>query len=128
LIRASPDFGLWSLWSLLRGRISPIEALMADRAFYLGRVAPYEARLIEAVSGGLVSADQLATSDRAQDMPGRSSRSLARSSFWWLSQKRRQHFSFFCDVYGPPLFLLVTKNNKEKKKRILKAKRQLAVA
>ncbi|AVK74450.1 hypothetical protein pqer_cds_28 [Pandoravirus quercus] len=55
--RAGPDFGAWSAWSLLRGWIAAVEALLRDKTFYLGRVAPYEARLIEAASNGLVSAD-----------------------------------------------------------------------
>ncbi|ATE82456.1 hypothetical protein pdul_cds_8 [Pandoravirus dulcis] len=55
--RAGPDFGAWGAWSLLRGWITAVEALLRDQTFYLGRVAPYEARLIEAATGGLVSSD-----------------------------------------------------------------------
>lgn len=40
----------------LRGWIGAVEALLRNRAFYLEKVAPYEARLIEAASGGIVSA------------------------------------------------------------------------
>ncbi|BCU03165.1 hypothetical protein [Pandoravirus japonicus] len=53
--RTGPDFGAWGAWSLLRGWIAAVEALLRDQTFYLGRVAPYEARLIEAASRGLVS-------------------------------------------------------------------------
>ncbi|AGO83394.1 hypothetical protein psal_cds_26 [Pandoravirus salinus] len=55
--REQPDFGAWSAWSMLRGWIAAVEALLRDETFYLGRVVPYEARLIEAASNGLVSAD-----------------------------------------------------------------------
>lgn len=55
--REQPDFGVWCAWSLLRGWIAAVEALLRDETFYLGRVAPYEARLIEATSNGLVSAN-----------------------------------------------------------------------
>nr|UMO79215.1 hypothetical protein [Pandoravirus belohorizontensis] len=55
--RDRPDFGAWGAWSLLRGWIAAVEALLRDQTFYLGRVAPYEARLIEAASRGLVSSD-----------------------------------------------------------------------
>ncbi|AGO83081.1 hypothetical protein pdul_cds_863 [Pandoravirus dulcis] len=40
----------------LRGWIGAVEALLRNRAFYLKKVAPYEARLIEAASSGIVSA------------------------------------------------------------------------
>lgn len=40
----------------LRGWINAVESLVRNPAFYLAEVAPYEARLIEAASGGLVSA------------------------------------------------------------------------
>lgn len=41
----------------LRGWIGAVEALLRNRRFYLDQVLPYEARLIEAASRGLVSAD-----------------------------------------------------------------------
>ncbi|AVK75387.1 hypothetical protein pqer_cds_965 [Pandoravirus quercus] len=40
----------------LRGWIGAVEALLRNRTFYLSKVAPYEARLIEAASSGVVSA------------------------------------------------------------------------
>lgn len=55
--REQPDFGVWCAWSLLRGWIVAIEALLRDETFYLRRVAPYEARLVEVASNGLVSAE-----------------------------------------------------------------------
>ncbi|BCU02862.1 hypothetical protein [Pandoravirus japonicus] len=39
----------------LRGWIGAVEALLRNRTFYLEKVAPYEARLVEAASGGIVS-------------------------------------------------------------------------
>nr|UMO79231.1 hypothetical protein [Pandoravirus aubagnensis] len=39
----------------LAGWIAAVESLLRNRAFYLGQVAPYEARLIEAASQGVVS-------------------------------------------------------------------------
>ncbi|AGO85369.1 hypothetical protein psal_cds_1128 [Pandoravirus salinus] len=39
----------------LRGWIGAVEALLRNRAFYLEKVAPYETRLIEAASSGMVS-------------------------------------------------------------------------
>lgn len=40
----------------LAGWVAAVESLLRNRAFYLGQVAPYEARLIEAASQGVVSA------------------------------------------------------------------------
>nr|UDO47937.1 hypothetical protein [Pandoravirus massiliensis] len=60
----SRDHGMRCAWSLLRGWIAAVEALLRNEPFYLAHVAPYEARLIEAASGGLISATDLSGESR----------------------------------------------------------------
>ncbi|WBR14743.1 hypothetical protein pkur_cds_569 [Pandoravirus kuranda] len=53
--RDQHDPGVRCAWSLLCGWIAAVEGLLRNETFYLGHVAPYEAQLLEAASGGLVS-------------------------------------------------------------------------
>lgn len=55
--RDQHDPGVRCAWSLLRGWIAAVEALLRNEAFYMTHVAPYEAQLLEAASGGIVSAE-----------------------------------------------------------------------
>nr|UMO80038.1 hypothetical protein [Pandoravirus aubagnensis] len=54
--RDTCESGARCAWSLLCGWIAAVEALLRNEAFYLTHVAPYEVSLLEAASGGLISA------------------------------------------------------------------------